>query len=123
MVKDKTLIVSENKKGNIQEYIIKRKKPSDNDDVKLSNVFNELPAGVVHKDETGMGATTLELNTKRNSIIVEPIRVTAFSKAEVHGALCVAGKTNGKDYNSNNDILNYLNDDTKKPKKNLSGCR
>jgi hypothetical protein len=35
----------------------------------------------VHKEETGMGATSMELKAQRNSIIVEPIKVTASSKA------------------------------------------
>lgn len=48
---------------------------------KLSEVLNLLPPGLVQKDETGMGATTLELLAPRNSIIVEPIKITASSKA------------------------------------------
>ena len=44
---------------------------------KLSDVFNLMPYGHVIKEETGMGATYLELNTERNSIIVEPIKITA----------------------------------------------
>jgi hypothetical protein len=51
---------------------------------KLSQVMKFLPNGLVHKEETGMGATTLELKSKRNSIIVEPIKITASSKAYKH---------------------------------------
>jgi hypothetical protein len=48
---------------------------------KLTEVLDLLPSGLVQKDETGMGATTLELLAPRNSIIVEPIKITASSKA------------------------------------------
>jgi hypothetical protein len=48
---------------------------------KLSDVFSFLPHGVVNKTETGIGATTLEINAKRNSIIVVPTKVTASTKA------------------------------------------
>lgn len=60
---------------------------------RLSDILPELPYGVVFKEETGMGATTLELKSKRNSIIVEPIKVTASSKAKIHDALYVGSST------------------------------
>jgi hypothetical protein len=48
---------------------------------KLSDVLEFLPQGIIYKEETGMGATTLELMALRNSIIVEPTKITASSKA------------------------------------------
>ena len=39
-----------------------------------------LPSGIIEKSHTGMGATHMELISKRNSIIVEPIKITAFTK-------------------------------------------
>lgn len=51
------------------------------DDTKLGETFDSLPSGLINKTETGMGATTLELKAERNSIIVEPIKITASSKA------------------------------------------
>ncbi|WP_026462272.1 hypothetical protein [Adhaeribacter aquaticus] len=61
---------------------------------KLGEVFDFLPAGIVNKTETGIGATTLELNSERNSIIVEPIRVTASRKAKkTPGSLYVGSPT------------------------------
>jgi hypothetical protein len=48
----------------------------------LSNVLTKMPHGLIAKEQTGMGATTLELHAKRNSIIVEPLRVTASLKAK-----------------------------------------
>ncbi len=37
-------------------------------DTKLSEVMNELPHGVINKNYTGIGGTTLELDCARNSI-------------------------------------------------------
>jgi hypothetical protein len=42
-----------------------------------SEILSELPCGIIEKSHTGMGATHLELHSKRNSIIVEPVRITA----------------------------------------------
>ena len=39
-----------------------------------------LPNGIIEKSHTGMGATHMELTSHRNSIIVEPIKITAYSK-------------------------------------------
>jgi len=50
--------------------------------VKLSEAFYFLPAGRINKMETGIGATHLELNSLRNSIVVEPLRITAQSKSD-----------------------------------------
>ena len=53
-----------------------------NDDDKLSSVFTELPYGLIKKNRTGVGATTLELKSRRNSIIVVPTRALAYEKAK-----------------------------------------
>lgn len=79
------LIVSETTKGNVKEIKIKRDNPGSYLGLtRLSDVFPLIPHGIVQKDETGMGATTLEIESPRNSIIVEPIKVTASSKAYHH---------------------------------------
>jgi hypothetical protein len=73
---------------------IKKNNPDSYDGFsKLAHIYNEMPFGLIRKGETGIGATTLELKSKRNSIIVEPTRVTASSKAKKHGALYIGGKT------------------------------
>lgn len=69
--------------SSIREIVIIKDKTTSSS-TKLSDVFKFLPNGLVHKEETGMGATTLELKCKRNSIIVEPIKITASSKAYKH---------------------------------------
>lgn len=48
---------------------------------KLGHVLNYLPNGIIDKSITGLGGTTLELDCERNSIIVEPLKFTAESKA------------------------------------------
>lgn len=59
------------------------------DDPKLSNIFETSPYGLIKKNRTGIGATTLELNSPRNSIIVVPTKALAYTKA-------MTGKTGGK---------------------------
>ncbi|MFC3415652.1 DEAD/DEAH box helicase family protein [Algoriphagus hitonicola] len=76
-IKTNDLIVSES--GNT--LTIKTVNPKTGKNTKLSEALNFLPSGIIYKAETGMGATTLELTSLRNSIIVEPTRSTAFQKA------------------------------------------
>ena len=74
--------------------LIKKYNPdSFNGITRLGDVLTALPHGLVYKEETGMGATTLEFQTPRNSIIVEPIKITASSKAFKHGALYIGSPT------------------------------
>lgn len=47
----------------------------------LQDVFVTTPHGLIKKNRTGIGATTLELNSPRNSIIVVPTRALAYGKA------------------------------------------
>ena len=49
---------------------------------KMSDLFTSLPHGIFDKSITGLGGTTLELDSARPSIVVEPLNVTAFSKAQ-----------------------------------------
>lgn len=49
---------------------------------KLGNFFETLPYGLLKKNRTGIGATTLELRSRRNSIVVVPTRALAFEKAK-----------------------------------------
>lgn len=49
--------------------------------LKMGEVFDRVPYGIINKTITGLGATTLELMTpKRNSIIVVPTKTLAYSK-------------------------------------------
>ena len=47
----------------------------------LGESFNYLPSGIIDKRETGIGATTLEIECYRHSIIIEPLRITVVEKA------------------------------------------
>ena len=77
----------------------------------LSDTITELPHGIINKTETGIGATTLELKSKRNSIIVEPLKITASAKAEKHNALYVGSPIGAfKKKIEQKDIKNYIND-------------
>ncbi len=71
----KSLIIKAgpNKSGGM-DYLIKS-------GVKLNQILDELPSGIINKTETGIGATSLELSSARNSIIVLPTIQTAKSKS------------------------------------------
>jgi hypothetical protein len=74
-LKDNSLVLSKkvNKSGGF-DYLLKN-------GAKLGNILNALPSGIINKSETGIGATSLELSSERNSIIVLPTIQTAKSKA------------------------------------------
>ena len=78
---------------------------------KLSEVFHNLPYGVIDKKETGIGATTLELKGERNSIIVLPTRYTARSKAHSIPDTHYFGSKEGKKISVDRKTAldNYLN--------------
>ncbi|TDK43474.1 hypothetical protein [Algoriphagus formosus] len=57
--------------------------------VRFGDAFNYLPNGIIHKSDTGMGATTCECVSLRNSIIVEPLRATAYLKYKAQGGVFV----------------------------------
>ena len=129
-LKDALLIVSNEQKSSQTELIeqktywtelvIKRKNESSFQRItRLSDALDFLPFGFVYKAETGMGATHLELVSKRNSIIVEPIKITASSKAKSVDALYVGSKTrfHPKKSGDPNEILKYINDPLKEYKK------
>lgn len=114
--RDKSKILSESgKKGN-KLYILKS-------GTKLSEVFTKLPCGIVNKTETGIGATTLELEAIRNSIIVEPIRITASSKVHKYNThkgkqfLYVGSKTKHHKKITDKEIKEYLSNPKIKSKK------
>jgi hypothetical protein len=115
LIKNQSLVSEIKKKGQETTVVIKRNNPEAYQSVtRLSDVLTELPSGIIYKEETGMGATYLELTCPRNSIIVEPIKITASSKAHSHNALYVGGATrfHPRKFISNDEILDYLLDDS-----------
>ena len=78
----------------------------------LSKKIDCLPCGIINKTETGIGATTVEFNAKRNSIIVEPLKVTASTKAFEHKDTLYVGSptTLHPKKITQNDIKKYIED-------------
>ena len=76
----------------------------------LSNYLTKMPHGLVHKKITGIGATTLEINSKRNSIIVFPTKALAYGKHSKHpNTLYVGSEIKGeKEKVTNQQIEEYL---------------
>lgn len=50
----------------------------------LENLLDRMPYGIINKKATGIGATTLEIKSDRNSIIVMPAKSLAYAKAKKH---------------------------------------
>lgn len=95
---------------------------------RLSNFIQKLPHGILDKKATGIGATTLELKARRNSIIVVPTKKLAYNKhlwAEQNlgkGSTLYIGSPIPQAYNTkihNEDIARYIESDNIKPKKLL----
>ena len=92
------------------------------DYAKLSYVFENLPWGIIKKNRTGIGATTLELNSPRHSIIVVPTRALAYEKAKSsrigdtnkYKVLYIGGRIDGFNIPT---IQDYLTDEEIKYKK------
>jgi len=102
-IKDRTKILSDDKNENNRNFTLIT-------GTKLDEVFTQLPSGIFNKTETGIGATTLELRAKRNSIIVEPVKITASSKAMLYpGSLYVGSPTKSHPNKvTDNEIRDYL---------------
>ncbi len=85
---------------------------------KLSEIFDSTPWGLMNKNLTGIGATTLELRAMRDSIIVVPNRALAVSKVISTGTIegtkkykcCYVGSKYQEFENNPNSLKNYLED-------------
>lgn len=77
-----------------------------------SSLLDFLPAGIIDKGKTGFGATTFELNSERNSIIVEPLKVTASSKAGKNHLYIGSETPKHPSKISDEDIIDYLKDES-----------
>lgn len=84
--------------------------------LKLGQILDRVPFGIIDKTITGFGATTLEITTNiRSSIIVVPTKSLAYNKAKwansiVKGYSLYVGSKYGEDGVdiSENEIRNYL---------------
>lgn len=93
---------------------------------KLGQLLDRVPFGVIDKTITGLGATTLEINSEvRNSIIVVPTKALAYNKCKSSNAskgenYCMyIGSEIGdiKKFITILDVKKYLIDREDKPKK------
>jgi len=91
------------------------------DDAYLCSIFDKMPYGIINKKATGIGATTLELESKRDSIIVMPTKILAYSKSctsidykYIGSEISDANQSSSKD-----DILDYDQNDAIEHKKYL----
>lgn len=91
------------------------------DDAYLCSIFNEMPYGIINKKATGIGATTLELKSKRDSIIVMPTKILAYSKSLTSTDYKYIGSeiSDTNLSSSKNDILEYDQNDAIEYKKYL----
>lgn len=89
------------------------------EEIKLGHIFSTTPWGIIKKNRTGVGATTLEIRAERNSIIVVPTKSLAYTKYltgvdETTGKskYCYVGSEIGifRESTHPDDIRNYLND-------------
>ncbi|MCB0687935.1 MAG: hypothetical protein KDC53_15470 [Saprospiraceae bacterium] len=74
----------------------------------LGDVLNVLPCGIIDKKVTGIGATSLALQSLRNSIVVVPTKYLAASKAKKHGAYYVGSKTKDSGESTKQTLDEYL---------------
>lgn len=94
---------------------------------KLGDFFDCLPYGIINKKITGIGATTLELKSNRNSIIVLPTKALAYNKYKIkkekdgEDSCMYIGSPIGSIHSdiSYQDIRAYLDLNNEKPKKFL----
>lgn len=59
----------------------------------LSKYIDKMPHGIIDKKIPGIGATTLEINSGRNSIIVLPTKALAYSKHKQHSHTLYVGSS------------------------------
>jgi hypothetical protein len=87
----------------------------------LGKSLFRLPYGIVNKNITGIGGTSLESDAERNSIIVEPLIKIASSKAAItQNSLYVGSPTNELPKSvSEYDIKSYHLNSSIKYKKNF----
>ena len=74
----------------------------------IDEIIDMLPYGLIDKQITGIGATHLELHSKRNSIIVTPTRALALNKLKKE-FLYVGSKEGHRKSTSKVEIKAYLN--------------
>lgn len=81
----------------------------------LSDYLNKMPHGIIDKRIPGIGATTLEIKSRRNSIIVFPTKALAYSKhLKHHNTLYIGSDIEERKRTSKAEIQHYLNTENHK---------
>lgn len=79
-------------------------------DYDLSDYLEKLPHGIFDKKVTGIGATTIEIKSNRNSILVMPTKALAYGKAMKHNdSLYVGSAIRNLNTTTEYDIIHYVN--------------
>ncbi|MFQ7087870.1 MAG: hypothetical protein ACLRTD_26075 [Bacteroides sp.] len=75
--------------------------------------MDKMPHGIVDKQVAGIGATSLEIDSKRNSIIVFPTKILAYNKWQRNKTKLFMSeeKSMTRDTTSIKEIQSYLSDD------------
>lgn len=83
------------------------------DDKYLGDFIDRMPYGIVNKKATGIGATTLELECLRNSIVVFPTKALAYTKSQKYIHSFYVGSEMGilTETITPEDILEYDNNE------------
>lgn len=81
LIKNKKFLKKETLVDGKTTYVIKSTKSS-GEKVYFNDVFNHLPCGIIDKTATGIGGTSCELDATRDSIVVQPYNITAYSKGK-----------------------------------------
>lgn len=76
---------------------------------RLSDYLDKLPHGIFDKKVPGIGATTIEILSRRHSILVMPTKTLAYTKALKHlHCLYVGSAFEETRYTTKDDIIDYI---------------
>jgi len=102
---DKVKAITPNETGGLDYILVNGTKLG-----KIPEDLEFLPEGIINKGVTGIGATTMELNCCRNSIVIQPLKVTVELKAQGNYNHKVFAYSNKKSKRLNRELVDYLND-------------
>ena len=117
LIKDPSLVkIVDEPHLNVTTYSLKNFH-DDGRQVMLGHGLLSTPPGIGIKDETGMGATTMEIDSLRDSLLIFPTIPLAFSKYEKHDGLFVGTNPRTGSPTPNAEILKFINSMGGKSKK------
>ena len=104
-ISDKVKSINPNQTGGLDYILVNGTKLGE-----INQDLPFLPNGIINKGVTGIGATTMELNCNRNSIIIQPLKVTVELKSMGtynHEVFAYGSKASRS---LNRDLADYLED-------------